>query len=123
MSTASVRSQYFTLHTTGNVTNLRLEAVGKNISFPIYIDSITINAHYPFNFVLWRFVVAFVIMGLIVFFRPKSMIYRVKIRRRPTFSKAVICATVAVETILLTGFLLIGTNYVGFATSSYNYGE
>lgn len=123
MSTISPRSQYFTIHPTGNVNDMRLHIFGENLNYPIYIDSIVINPHYPFNFVFWRFFGLFVILYLLYVFRPKSSVYKIKLVDRPMYTRAVICIVIALQTILLGAYLLMGSNLVGLATSNYNYGE
>lgn len=51
MSTTSLKSQYFSIHSTGELKNLKLQFYGENLNYPIYIDKIIVNAHYPFDFV------------------------------------------------------------------------
>lgn len=51
ISTTSQRSQYFTVHPTGQVKDMQLQITGEHLKYPLYIDSIVINDHYPFNFV------------------------------------------------------------------------
>lgn len=123
MSTASDRSQYFTLHTTGNVKSLKFEANGKKIQYPIFINSIIINAHYPFSFVSWRFWFIFFIIYLIYIFRPKSSLYKISLTDNPVFSRFIIICVVSIEVVLLSSFLFFGSNNVGVATSDYNSGE
>lgn len=123
MSTASPRSQYFTIHPTGKVNNMQLQIFGENLNYPLYIDSIIINPHYPFEFVVWRFLVMFAILYLLYVFRPKSSVYKIKLVDRPLYSRAVICVTVIVQSCLLAAYLLMGSNLVGVATSNYNYGD
>ena len=42
---------------------------------------------------------------------------------RPLYTRVVICLTVFIQSILLSAYLLMGSNLVGVATSSYNYGD
>lgn len=123
ISTNSQRSQHFTIHPTGKVKDMRLQISGEDLNYPLYIDSIIINAHYPFDFVVWRFLAAFAIMFLIFVFRPRSSVYKIKLVDRPLYTRAVICLTIFIETILLSAYLLMGSNLVGVATSNYNYGD
>lgn len=123
ISTSAPRSQYFTLHTTGQVKDIKFQIGGKDINYPLYIDSIIINDKYPFEFVLWRFFVSFLILYLIYAFRPRSSVYKIKLIERPLYSKVVICCTIAFEAILLCGYLSMGPNLVGLATANYNYSE
>ena len=123
LSTASTRSQYFSLHTTGNVGNIKLQVTGDDVSYPIYIDTIYVNANYPFEFVTWRFLAIFVILLLVLLFRPGSRVYKIRIREHVRFCKVVAVCVVAVQAIVLSGYLLLGSNLVGVATENYNYGE
>lgn len=123
MSTTSLKSQYFSIHSTGELKNLKLQFYGENLNYPIYIDKIIVNAHYPFDFVWWRFFTAFAILFLLYVFRPKSTVYDIKLLDRPLYSKIVISLTLAIEIILISLYLLMGSNLVGVATSEYNYGD
>lgn len=123
VSTASIRSQYFTIYPTGKVRDMRLQIYGEDLNYPVYIDSIIANPHYPFNFVTWRFFALFAIMFLLYIFRPKSSVYKIKLVDRPLYTRAVICLTVAVQSLLLWSYLLMGCNLVGVATSEYNFGD
>lgn len=122
VSTFVDQSEYINLNTTGLVDNLRIEIVGENVQYPIILDSITVNAHHPFEFNATRYLIALGILALICIFRPKSSIYRCFIVERPRRSKAVIIVTVVVEVYLMATFLFFGSNLVGVATSSYNFG-
>lgn len=51
MSTSSPKSQYFSIHSTGALKNLKLQFYGEQLNYPLYIDKIFINAHYPFEFI------------------------------------------------------------------------
>lgn len=123
MTTISKRSQHFSLHATGKVKNLQIKVTGKEISYPIYLDSIIINTVYPFQFVMWRFLAAFGLIFLIYIFRPRSSIYKIKMVERPFYTKIVITATILIEAILVSFYLLMGSNLVGLATPNYNYGD
>lgn len=123
VSTASIRSQYFTIHPTGKVRDMRLQIYGEDLNYPVYIDSIIANPQYPFNFLTWRFFALFAIMFLLYIFRLKSSVYKIKLVDRPLYTRAVICLTVAVQSLLLWLYLLMGCNLVGVATSEYNFGD
>ena len=123
MSTNSKRSQYFTVHPTGKVKDIKFQITGEDLNYPLYIDSVFINSHYPFDFVIWRFLAVFALLYLLYLFRPRSSIYKIKLVDRPLYSRVVICLTVAVQSILLSAYLLMGSNLVGLATSTYNYGD
>ncbi len=123
VSTFSSQSEYINLNTTGLVNNLRIEITGDEVSYPILLTSVTLNAHHPFDFNGLRFVATLGLLGLIYVFRPRSSIYRVGIVDAPRKSKAVIIATVAIEVCLLSSYLFLGSNLVGVATKDYNSGS
>lgn len=123
VSTSSRQSQFINLNTTGLMTSLKIAVVGDNVHYPLYLDTVEINAQRPFDFNYLRFFTAFVILVLIYAFRPRSIIYRTGIKENPRKSKMIIISAVAIECILATSFLLFGSNLVGVATSEYNQGE
>ena len=123
ISTYSTQSEYINLNTSGLVTNLRIEIVGDDVSYPIKLWTVSLNAHHPFDFNELRFSVVLGILLLVFMFRPKSAIYRIKIVENPVKSKAGIIAAVAVELMLVTTFLFYGSNLVGVATANYNQGS
>ena len=63
VSTFSDQSEYINLNTTGLVKNLRIEIAGDDVSYPIKLSDIVLNAHHPFDFNTTRF---FVCMGLLL---------------------------------------------------------
>ena len=115
-------SKFINLQTAGYVENLRIEVVGEDVSYPILLNGVSLNAHRPFAFNPLRFVAVFGLLLLGYAFRPKSAIYRIRIVENPRKSKAGIIFAVAIELALTTTFLFYGSNLVGVATSSYNYG-
>ena len=123
VSTFSSQSEYLELNTTGLVDNLRIEVVGDDVSYPIVLSGIQINAHHPFEFNTTRFAIAAGVLALAYAFRPRSAIYRIGIVQNPRKSKAGIVAAVAIEVCLAASFLFMGSNLVGVATQSYNYGS
>lgn len=123
VSTVSDRSQYFVLHATGQVKDLKILVHGEDIGYPLYFDTIIANPQFPFTFVVWRFLVAFVILYLLYIFRPKSSVYKIKLLERPAYTKIAISATVFIEAILLSAYVLLGSNLVGVATPYYNFGD
>lgn len=122
VSTFVDQSEYINLNTTGLVDNLRIEIVGDNVQYPILLDGITVNAHHPFDFNVTRYLIALGILALVCVFRPKSSIYRCFIVEQPLRSKAIIIGTVVIEVYLMATFLFFGSNLVGVATQSYNFG-
>ncbi len=127
ISTKVEQSKFVNLQTAGRVDNLRIEIAGEElgaeVSYPILLDGVYLNAHRPFVFNGWRFAAVLMVMLVGYGFRPKSAIYRIRIVENPRKSKAGIIFAVLVEVALLTGFLFYGSNLVGVATSSYNYGS
>lgn len=123
VSTSCTQSEYINLNTSGYVDVLRIDITGEDISYPIRLNDVKINAHHPFDFNMPRFLVTTGILLLIFAFRPKSRLYQISIVGNPRKSKAVIIATVVLEVYLISAFLFMGTNLVGIATSSYNSGS
>ena len=123
VSTYSSQSEYLNLNTTGPVDNLRIEVVGDDVSYPIALVGVEINARHPFDFNMVRFFAVAGMLALVYVFRPRSAIYRIGIVQDPKKSKAGIVAAVAIEVCLAASFLFMGSNLVGVATQSYNYGS
>lgn len=123
VSTFSEESQYLYLQSSGYIQDLRIEIVNEDATYPLILDSIVINDPQPFAFNGLRFFAAFVILLFIYVFRPKSSIYRCKIKEHPRFSRACIVAATAFEICILTAYLLFGSNQVGIATANYNSGS
>ncbi len=123
VSTANVRSQYLNLKTTGLVNSLKIEIVGDEVAYPIRLETVELNPKVPFEFNQARFGVVLGLLLLIFAFRPRSAIYRIRVVEHPRASKAGVIGAVAVECALVTTFLFFGSNLVGIATQSYNYGE
>ena len=123
VSTLSDQSEYINLNTAGLVDNLRIEITGENVSYPIKLSDIVLNAHHPFDFNTGRFLATAGILLLAFAFRPRSAIYRIHIVDEPRKSKAAIIATVVIEVWLMATFLFMGSNLVGVATQGYNSGS
>lgn len=121
VSTVSLKSQYINLKTTGNVNSLSINFSG-DISYPILLKTVELNAHRPFIFVTWRFLATLFILILIFMFRPSSAIYRIRINSHPKSSRVAIGVATFIECCLLFSFLMFGSNMVGIATPDYNYG-
>lgn len=123
VSTMSNQSKFINLNTTGTVTNLKISLVGDDVRYPVRLNTIYLNAHHPFDFNVLRFCVTAGILSLICLFRPSSFIYRMRIRQDPIRSRIGVVATVVIECVLCSAFMFYGSNMVGVATSTYNYGE
>lgn len=123
VSTMVTQSEYINLNTAGYVNNLRIEIVGDDVSYPIKLWTVSLNAQHPFTFSSLRFTAAFGMLLLCFMFRPRSALYRINIVENPVRSRAGIVAVVLVEMALMSSFLFYGSNLVGVATSSYNYGS
>ncbi|WP_282209402.1 hypothetical protein [Parvibacter caecicola] len=122
VATNGSQSKYINLNTAGKVGNMRIEVVGEDTAYPIYLDQVLINVPRPFAFNTTRFLAVLLVISVVYLFRPGSGIYSIDMRKNPLRSKAAIVATVAVEAVALSMFCLYGSNLVGVATSSYNYG-
>lgn len=123
VSTFSEESQYLYLQSSGYIQDLRIEIVNEDATYPLILNSIVINDPQPFAFNGLRFFAAFVILLFVYVFRPKSSIYRCKIKEHPRFSRLCIVASTAFEIFILTAYLLFGSNQVGIATANYNSGS
>ncbi|WP_172134991.1 cytochrome C oxidase Cbb3 [Adlercreutzia sp. ZJ473] len=123
VSTYVTESEYINLNTAGYVNNLRIEVVGDEVTYPIKLWTVSLNAHCPFTFSGARFTAAFGLLLLCFMFRPRSSIYRINIVENPRRSKAGVIGMVAVEMALVSSLLFFGSNLVGVATSSYNFGS
>ncbi len=123
VSTFSTESEYINLNTTGLMDNLRIEVIGDEVSYPIKLWTVSLNANEPFHFDMTRFGVALGVLLLGFMFRPRSAIYRIRIVDHPWQSRAGIVAAVLVEMTLASSLLFYGSNLVGVATSTYNSGS
>lgn len=123
VATNNDQSEYIKLSTTGLVSNLKIEVTGKDVSYPIKLSDICVNARYPFDFNMTRFLAVAGLLALVFVFRPRSAIYRIGIVDEPRRSKAVIVVAVVIEVLLAANFLFFGSNLVGVATSNYNEGS
>ena len=126
MSTAFDATQFINLKTSGNLHSIKLEIMSDgshDLSYPIYLERVQINPNRPFEFVSSRFFFALLILLAIYCFRPKSAIYRISIRENDVASKVGILTALFIEISLASTFLFFGSNLVGVATSTYNYGN
>lgn len=122
ISTASWESEYVHLSPSGKVRSMKIEIVGDDVTYPVRLAGLSINAPEPFSFNYARFGIAFLVLYVGFLFRPRSRIYRIGIVEHPVFTKRAIIAAVVVEVYLVTSFLLLGSNLVGIASKTYNYG-
>lgn len=123
VATNNWQSQYIYLEATGYVDDLRIEFGDSETTYPLILKSLTINAPEPFFFNNLRFVLVLALLLLVYCFRPGSAIYRIFIVNDNRKAKAGIIAATAIEIMLVASFLLMGSNLVGVATSSYNSGS
>lgn len=125
MSTLLKQTQYVRLNTAGVMHDLKVEIVSEtfDVQYPLYLKSVVLNPNRPFDFNVSRFFFALLILLLIYAFRPKSAIYSIKIAEHDLASKVGIVGAVVLEVALVSTFLFYGSNLVGVATSSYNYGD
>ena len=122
VSTASWESEYIHLSPSGKVGSLKVELVGDDVAYPVKVAGMSINVPEPFSFNTTRFAIAFIALYLCFLFRPRSRIYRIGIVEEPVFTKRAIIAAVVVEVYIVSSFLLMGSNLVGVASKTYNYG-
>ncbi|RDB63669.1 cytochrome C oxidase Cbb3 [Gordonibacter sp. 28C] len=123
VSTLCDQSEYINLNTSGLVDNLKIEITGDDVSYPIKLTDVVLNARHPFDFNGGRFLATAGILLLAFAFRPRSAIYRIHIVDEPRKSKAAIIAAVVIEVSLMSSFLFMGSNLVGVATQNYNSGS
>lgn len=117
------QTQYLSLNTTGEVQNLKIEFGGTDVTYPITIKKIVINEHVPFSFNMMRYELLVAVLALIYIFRPKSAIYRWQVNVERVRTNALVALTLAIELVVFAAFLLYGSNLVGLASSTYNYGS
>ncbi len=123
VATNADSTEYIKLSTTGISQNLKIEIVGDRVRYPIILNTVYLNAVYPFSFNVNRFITTWCVAVLVYLFRPRSKVYSIFILEHPRASKASVTLFTAVEVVLLSAFLLLGSNQVGVATSSYNWGS
>lgn len=123
VNTLCDESEFINLNTTGLVKNLKITISGENVTYPVLLSDVAINAREPFSFNWTRFLLTLGGLALIYIFRPRSAIYRVRIVSNPVKSRAAIITTVLIEAVLLSSYFFMGSNMVGIATSSYNSGS
>lgn len=123
VATSSRQTQYVNLNSTGLMSSLKISVEGDEVEYPLYLDTVLINVQRPFEFRSDRFMAAFGVLLLLYAFRPKSSMYRIKIKDHPLKSKAMVVSAIAIECVLAASFMFFGSNLVGVATSFYNYGE
>ena len=123
VSTAVSESEYIHINASGNVDTLTVELVGDDVSYPISIEKVSINAPEPFNFNMLRFMVTVLVLTVAWLFRPRSRIYQISMVDEPVFTKRAIIAAVIVEVLVVSSFLFMGSNLVGVASKNYNYGS
>lgn len=123
VSTASVESQYVHLSASGQVRDLSIELLGDDVEYPVKLIGLSVNAPEPFAFNGVRFGLVFLVIYMGYLFRPRSRIYRIGMVEEPVFTKRAVIAVVVVEAYLVMAFLMLGSNLVGVASKSYNYGS
>lgn len=123
VNTLCDESEFINLNTTGLVKNLKITISGEDVTYPVLLSDVAINAREPFSFNWTRFLLTLGGLALIYIFRPRSAIYRIRIVSNPVKSRAAIITTVLIEAVLLSSYFFMGSNMVGIATSSYNSGS
>lgn len=122
VSTAVSESEYIHVSAAGNVGALSIEIVDEDVSYPVRLVGLSINAPEPFYFNWLRFFVVVVALAVGWMFRPTSRIYKISMVDEPRFTKRAIIAAVVVEVAIVASFLFMGSNLVGVASKNYNYG-
>ena len=126
MSTVIEQTQYIRINCSGNLHNLKIEIQSDgqhDIEYPIYLNKVELNPNRPFAFDGVRFGLALLALLTVYALRPKSAIYKIMIREHDYASKCLIIGATFIEICLAASFLFFGSNLVGVATSSYNYGD
>lgn len=123
VSTNNWQSQYVYLEATGYIDDLRIDFGDDETLYPLILRSLTINAPEPYFFNDQRFLISLGVLLLIYCFRPGSAIYRIFIVNDNRKAKAGIIAATFIEIMLVSSFLLMGSNLVGVATANYNSGS
>lgn len=123
VSTISEESKYIHVSASGKVGSLLVKLVDEDVSYPVRFSDISINAPEPFSFNVFRLMVVFLVLYVGYLFRPRSKLYGIELVEHPVLTKRIVIAAVVLEVYLVTSFLLFGSNLVGVATKSYNYGE
>lgn len=123
VNTLCDESEFINLNTTGLVKNLKITISGENVTYPVLLSDVAINARESFSFNWTRFLLTLGGLALIYIFRPRSAIYRIRIVSNPVKSRAAIITTVLIEAVLLSSYFFMGSNMVGIATSGYNSGS
>lgn len=123
VATNNDESEFLNLNASGEMGMLRIQIGDDDTVYPVYLNSIQINAPEPFSFNMMRFGIAAFILVLAYAFRPKSSLYRTYIKEHPHRSKIAVIGTAVVEIWLAATFTLMGSNLVGVATATYNTGS
>ena len=72
VATNGSQSKYINLNTAGKVGNMRIEVVGEDTAYPIYLDQVLINVPRPFAFNTTRFLAVLLVISVVYLFRPGS---------------------------------------------------
>ena len=123
VATNNEDSQYIYLETSGRVDSLKIEITGDETSYPIFLNSISVNAPQSFAFNSTRFLITAGLLALLYIFRPRSSIYRCYLKEHPRKTKLCTVLVTGVEIVLISGYLFMGSNLVGVATPNYNSGS
>lgn len=123
VATNNDESEYLNLNASGEMGMLRIQIGDDETVYPVYLNSIQINAPEPFSFNMMRFGLAAFVLVLCYAFRPKSSLYRTYIKEHPHRSKIAVIGAAVVEIWLAASFTLMGSNLVGVATATYNSGS
>ena len=123
VATNNEDSQYIYLETSGRVDSLKIEITGDETSYPIFLNSISVNVPQSFAFNSTRFLMTAGLLALLYIFRPRSSIYRCYLKEHPRKTKLCTVLVTGIEIVLISGYLFMGSNLVGVATPNYNSGS
>ena len=124
VSTYAEKSKVINISANGKVKALRIQLdATSNTHYPIRLSSLRMNVQRPFDFNANRLLIAYLVLLLAYMFRPKSSLYRIQLKSHPRFTRAAISVALCVELVISGAYLLYGSNQVGIATASYNYGS
>lgn len=123
VATNDDESEYLNLNASGELGRLRIQIGDEGTVYPVYLESVQVNAPEPFTFSMLRFGIAAFVFVLGYAFRPTSSLYRTYIKEHPHRSKIAVVGAAVVEIWLAASFTLMGSNLVGVATANYNSGS
>lgn len=129
------RSEVQSIFTYGKLKSLRVsfpgdvwggvngEVLVSSNSFPVTINSVSVNAQVPFAFSFLRFSLAFLVLSFLVFLRPGAALSRIRALAPQWGPRLVRGGVLAVVLVLLTAYWVSFPKWVAIATPTYNASE